>query len=104
MKLASNIQITPGEVERYYEAHKQDYAQPESVRLSEILISTGPGSGSGDDPAKVAAAKAKADDIEARLHAGGDFAQLARSFSDGTDRRRGRRSGPVQARPAGQGA
>ena len=34
-------------------------------------------------PAKVAAAKAKADDIEARLHAGGDFAQLARSFSDG---------------------
>ena len=32
----------------------------------------------------MAAAKAKADDIEARLHAGGDFAQLARSFSDGT--------------------
>ncbi len=32
----------------------------------------------------MAAAKAKADDLEARLHAGGDFAQLARSFSDGT--------------------
>jgi peptidyl-prolyl cis-trans isomerase SurA len=31
----------------------------------------------------VTAAKAKADDIEARLHSGGDFAQLARSFSDG---------------------
>ncbi len=29
------------------------------------------------------AAKAKADDIEARLHAGGDFTQLAKSFSDG---------------------
>ena len=29
-------------------------------------------------------AKAKADDIEARLHAGGDFSQLARSFSEGT--------------------
>ena len=28
--------------------------------------------------------KAKADDIEAKLHAGGDFAQLAKSFSDGT--------------------
>ena len=47
--------------------------------MSEILISA-----SADDPAKVAAAKAKADDIEARLHAGGDFAQLARSFSDGS--------------------
>ncbi|MEI9968464.1 MAG: peptidylprolyl isomerase [Terracidiphilus sp.] len=47
--------------------------------MSEILISAGT-----DDPAKVAAAKAKADDLEARLHSGGDFAQLARSFSEGT--------------------
>jgi peptidyl-prolyl cis-trans isomerase SurA len=37
-----------------------------------------------DDATKVAAAKAKADDIETRLHAGGDFAQLAKSFSEGT--------------------
>ncbi|MGP8227036.1 MAG: peptidylprolyl isomerase [Terracidiphilus sp.] len=79
-EVGEHIQMTPGEVERYYEAHKNDYAQPESERLGEILISTGT---SADDPAKVAAAKAKADDIEARLHAGGDFAQLARSFSDG---------------------
>lgn len=78
-EVGEHIQMTPGEVERYYEAHKADYAQLESERLSEILISTG----GADDPAKVAAAKAKADDIEARLHAGGDFAQLARSFSDG---------------------
>ncbi len=78
-EVGEHVQITPGEAERYYEQHKQEYAQPESERLSEILISA-----SADDPAKVAAAKAKADDIEARLHAGGDFAQLARSFSDGT--------------------
>ena len=81
-EVGEHIQITLGEVERYYEAHKQDYAQPESVRLGEILISMG--QANEDDPAKVAAAKAKADDIEARLHAGGDFAQLARSFSDGS--------------------
>ena len=79
-QVGEHIQMTPGEVERYYEAHKEDYAQQESERLSEILVSTGTGA---DDPAKVTAAKAKADDIEARLHAGGDFAQLARSFSDG---------------------
>jgi peptidyl-prolyl cis-trans isomerase SurA len=78
-QVGEHIQMTPGEVERYYEAHMADYAQPESERLSEILISTG----GGDDPAKETAAKAKADDIEARLHSGGDFAQLARSFSDG---------------------
>ena len=74
--------MTPGEVQQYYEAHKQDYVQQESERLSEILVSTGtPGTA---DAAKLAAAKAKADDIEARVHSGGDFAQLARSFSDGT--------------------
>jgi peptidyl-prolyl cis-trans isomerase SurA len=81
-EVGEHIQFTPGEVERYYEQHKQDYMQPETERLSEILISTG--QGGTDDAAKLAAAKAKADDIEARLHAGGDFAQLAKSFSDGS--------------------
>jgi peptidyl-prolyl cis-trans isomerase SurA len=71
--------MTPGEAERYYEKHKQEYAQPESVVLSEILVSTG----GSTDAAKLAAAKAKAEDVEARIHAGGDFSQLAKSFSDG---------------------
>jgi peptidyl-prolyl cis-trans isomerase SurA len=91
-EVGRRVQITPGEVQRYYEAHKQEYAQPESVHLSEILVSTGapeaapaiPGVAQSTDPAVLAAAKAKADDIEARLHAGGDFSQLAKSFSDGT--------------------
>jgi peptidyl-prolyl cis-trans isomerase SurA len=78
-EVGEHVQITPGEVERYYEEHRQEYSQLESERLSEILISA-----NADDPAKVAGAKAKADDIEARLHAGGDFAQLARSFSEGS--------------------
>jgi peptidyl-prolyl cis-trans isomerase SurA len=77
-EVGEHLQMTPGEVERYYDQHKQDYVQPESERLSEILVSA-----NADDPAKVEAAKAKADDIEARLHSGGDFTQLARSFSDG---------------------
>ena len=83
-EVGEKIQFTPGEARAYYEQHQQDYQQPESVRLAEILVSTGQPDASGnDDPAKVAAAKAKADDIEARLHSGGDFTQLARSFSDG---------------------
>jgi peptidyl-prolyl cis-trans isomerase SurA len=88
-QVSRKVQFTPGEVQRFFQAHKQEYAQPESVRLSEILVSTGapapavPGAAQPDDPAKLAAAKAKADDIEARLHAGGDFSQLAKNFSDG---------------------
>ncbi len=77
-EVGERIQFTPGEAMRYYDQHKQDYAQPESERLGEILIPA-----DADDQAKLAEAKAKADDIEARLHAGGDFSQLARSFSGG---------------------
>ncbi len=88
-ELGRKVQFTPGEVQQYYNAHKQEYMRPESVRLQEILISSGSvapaigGEATAPDPAKLATAKAKADDIESRLHAGGDFAQLARSFSDG---------------------
>ncbi|MGA2351370.1 MAG: peptidylprolyl isomerase [Terracidiphilus sp.] len=90
-EVGKRVQFTPGEAERYFEQHKQDYVQPESVTLAEILVSTGTpapsvleqGGVQPDDPAKLAAAKAKADDIEAKLHAGGDFGQLARTFSDG---------------------
>ena len=67
-------------MQRYFEEHKQEYAQPESVKLSEILVSTGTPAAAGaaagaqtDDAQKLADAKAKADDLEARLHAGGDF-------------------------------
>ena len=90
-EVGGKIQFTPGEAQRYFEQHKQEYARPESVTLKEILVSTGAPAPSvtgeaaapPDDPQKLAAAKAKADDLEAKLHAGGDFAQLARTFSDG---------------------
>lgn len=78
-EVGRHLNFTPGEVQRYFEEHKQDYAQPESVKLSEILISTG----DSPDDAKVAAAKAKADEVEAKLKSGMDFAQVAKTSSDG---------------------
>lgn len=90
-EVGRHVNITPGEVQRYFEAHQQDYVQPESVKLSEILVSTGtaapsatvPGGSEPDDAGKVAAAKAKADEIYAKLKGGPDFAELARTSSDG---------------------
>jgi peptidyl-prolyl cis-trans isomerase SurA len=81
-EVGRHLNFTPGEVQRYFEQHKQDYTQPESVKLSEILVSTG--DAIQEDPAKVAAGKAKADDLVAKLKAGADFAAIARSASDGT--------------------
>ena len=90
-EVGKRIQFTPGEAERYFEQHKQEYVQTESVTLAEILVSTGapapsvtmPGGVEPEDPATLAAAQSKANDIEAKLHAGGDFSQLAKSFRDG---------------------
>ena len=90
-EVGKRVQFTPGEAERYFEAHKQEYVRPETVSLAEILVSTStpapsattPGAAQPDEATALAAAQAKANDIEARLHAGGDFSQLAKSFSDG---------------------
>ncbi len=88
-EVGNKVNVTPGEAYRYYLQHQQDYAQPESVHLAEILISTAPPSGSkaaaeSNDTARLALAKAKADDIEAKLKAGANFDQLARTESDGS--------------------
>ncbi len=48
-QVSAKIQFTHGEVERYYEEHKQEYVQQESVHLSEIIVSAGsqPGDAAG---------------------------------------------------------
>jgi peptidyl-prolyl cis-trans isomerase SurA len=78
-EVGRHISFTPGEVQRYYEQHKQEYVQPESVKLGEILV----GTPADATDAQVAAAKAKADDVVAKLRAGGDFTTLAKATSEG---------------------
>lgn len=78
-EVGAHINISPSEVQAYYDAHKQDFEQPETERLSEILIPTA----NPDDAAQVAAAKQKADDAEAKLKGGEDFATLAKAVSGG---------------------
>jgi peptidyl-prolyl cis-trans isomerase SurA len=98
-QVGRKIAPTPGELQRYFEAHKKDFAQPESVKLGEILVSTG---SNPDDQQKLAEAKAKADDIEAQLKAGGDFAQIAKSSSQGTTAASGGELGTYKRGQLGQ--
>ena len=98
-QVGRKIQPTPGELQRYFEAHKQEFAQPESVKLGEILISTG---SNPDDQQKLAEAKAKADDIESKLKAGGDFTQLAKISSEGTTAATGGELGTYKRGQLGQ--
>ena len=78
-EVGRRLQMTQGQEQAFYDAHKEEFAQPEQVRLSEILVPTP----ADATEAQVAQAKAKADGIDAKLKAGGDFAQLAKENSGG---------------------
>ncbi len=78
-EVGQHINFTPGEVQRYYQEHQSQYQEPETVKLSEILIPTPDDA----DAATVSAAEAKANDVEAKLKAGANFAELARTVSAG---------------------
>ena len=67
------------EEQKYYEAHKDQFAQPELVRLSEILVPTA----ANADDAAIAAAQATAQGLYDKLKAGGDFAAVAKASSGG---------------------
>jgi peptidyl-prolyl cis-trans isomerase SurA len=78
-EVGRHVNVSPSELQAYYNQHKQDFDQPEQERLSEILIPTA----NPDDKAQVDAAQAKANDISTKLKAGSDFAELAKSSSGG---------------------
>jgi peptidyl-prolyl cis-trans isomerase SurA len=98
-EVGSHLQISRDEAQKFYEEHKADFAQPERVRLGEILIATNPnapklesgaqGALTDVTPEQVAAAEAKADEIYQQLKAGAKFDELARKESSGSTAERG---------------
>ncbi len=80
-EVGGHINVTKDEEQKFYEAHKSNLERPEEVRLSEILVST---EHAGDDPQKVAAAQAKADDLLKQIRAGASFEDIAKKNSAGS--------------------
>lgn len=78
-EVGRKLEVTQSQMQQYYNDHKADFAQQESVSLDEILVPTP----ADATVAQLAAAKTQADEIEAKLKAGADFAQLAREYSGG---------------------
>lgn len=78
-KVADKIVVTDEETKAYYDANPQTFKQPEAVKASHILIKVEP---TADDAAKAAARK-KIEDIRKKLTDGGDFAELAKEYSEG---------------------
>jgi peptidyl-prolyl cis-trans isomerase D len=69
---------TDADIQAYYNAHQDQYKVPEQVKTRHILITVPKGA----DAATDAAAKAKAADILKQIKAGGNFAELAKKYSD----------------------
>ncbi len=78
-QVGRRLNMTHAEEEAYYKAHASEFEVPEQVHLSEILVPTAENATDAD----ISAAQAKADALEAKLKAGANFAELAKSSSGG---------------------
>jgi len=71
-------QVTDAEIQAYYNAHLDQYKTPDEIKTRHILIASAKGADAKTD----AAAKAKAEDVLKQVKAGGNFAELAKKYSD----------------------
>ena len=71
--------VTEKESRIFFENNPQYFKKPEEVKASHILIQIAPGAG---DEEKLAA-RTKIEDIQKKIEAGDDFADLARQYSEG---------------------
>jgi peptidyl-prolyl cis-trans isomerase SurA len=78
-QVGSHLNMTHTDEAAYYAAHAQEFALPEQVHLSEILIPTPENA----TQAQLDAALAKADGVAGKLHGGASFAAVARTDSGG---------------------
>jgi len=78
-EVGRHINLNHAQELAYYTAHGKEFEVPEQVHLSEILIPT-PESATD---AQIVEAQSKADVLEAKLKAGSNFADLAKSSSGG---------------------
>lgn len=77
-EVGPTVKIGNDEVQKYYQAHKDEFVRPEEVDISAIFLNT-----ENKSPQEVIAIKAKADALEKRIKAGEDFSALAKRFSEG---------------------
>jgi peptidyl-prolyl cis-trans isomerase D len=84
-KLQDKVQVTPDELRRYYSQHQDEYRVPEQVTLRQIVIKTpAPGPDGKVDQKALDAARAKAQEVLNKVKAGGNFADLAKKYSEDT--------------------
>ena|ERR1700704_1121486 len=94
-EVGGKLHITNEDIQDWYNKHQKELEGPEEVGLSEIMISTQPPKSKTEDkdkpaaqdlpedPAKVAEAQAKADQLLQQIRKGAKFDELAKKNSEG---------------------
>jgi len=77
------VVVSESDLAQYFEDHKDEFARPERVRVSQIFL---PATGGADERAVV---KARMDEILSELKQGGDFAAVAKAYSKGPEAQQG---------------
>jgi peptidyl-prolyl cis-trans isomerase D len=82
-KLLAQTQVTQQDFQNYYDQHRDEYRMPEQVNVRHILIKSPlPGPDGKVDAKAVEVARAKAEDVLKQVKSGGNFADLAKKYSD----------------------
>jgi len=81
----SQVAISEEDIEDYYTANRDEFKKPQTVEARHILIKVGQDA----SPEQIESARQKAADIQAKAVAGQDFAELAKTYSEGPTKDKG---------------
>ena len=84
-KISSKVVITDEDSKTYYDKNPQMFKQPAQIKASHILIKVD----AKADEAKKAEARKKIEEVQQKLKDGGDFAALAKEYSEGPSNAKG---------------
>jgi parvulin-like peptidyl-prolyl isomerase len=79
--VAADLAVPEQELKKYYQEHEKDFLLPEAVKARHIFIDA-PKDATPEVKIK---ARAKAEEVVARLRKGDDFSKLAKEFSQDTE-------------------
>lgn len=81
----AKVTVDAADLQRYYSAHQQEYQMPERVKVRHIVLRTPTAGPDGKvDQKAMDEARTKAQDILKQIKAGGNFAELAKKYSQDT--------------------
>jgi peptidyl-prolyl cis-trans isomerase D len=84
-KVLAGVQVTPDDLQTYYNQHRDQYRVPEQIKVSHIWIKMPlPGPDGKIDDKGVAAAQARANDLLKQLQGGAKFEDVAKKYSEDT--------------------